>query len=45
MKQDADTNPEGFQSLFENVLGGVGCMAGDTTKSIGDKIKGFFGSK
>jgi hypothetical protein len=46
MKQEADTNPEGFQSLFGDVLGGMGGgMAGDTAKSIGDKIKGFFGSK
>jgi hypothetical protein len=45
MKQEADTNPEGFQSLFGGALGGMGGMAGDTAKSIGDKIKGFFGSK
>lgn len=40
MKQEATNNPQGIESLFGNVPGGVG---GDTVKGIGEKVKGFFG--
>jgi hypothetical protein len=45
IKQEASANPKGMESLFSNVLGSVG---GETSrevkKSIGDRIKGLFGS-
>jgi len=40
MKQEATSNPQGIESLFEDKLGGA---SGDTVKSIGEKVKGFFG--
>lgn len=45
IKQEATANPEGIESLFNNVLGGAaGDVGGEVKKSIGDRIKGFFGS-
>jgi hypothetical protein len=45
IKQEATANPEGIESLFNNVLGGAaGDVGGQLKKSIGDRIKGFFGS-
>ncbi|MGB8161017.1 MAG: hypothetical protein WCE93_12790 [Nitrososphaeraceae archaeon] len=50
IKQEATKNPQGIESLFGNVLGGIGGgMSGDTgeqvKKGLGGLIKGFFGSK
>lgn len=49
IKQEATENPQGIESLFGNVLGGIGGMSGDTgeqvKKGLGGLIKGFFGSK
>ena len=49
IKQEATANPQGIESLFGNVLGGIGGMSGDAgeqvKKGLGGLIKGFFGSK
>jgi hypothetical protein len=42
IKQEAVTNPQGIESLFGGLIGGE---VGDTTKGIGERLKGFFGSK
>jgi len=46
IKQEASANPKGIESLFGDVLGSVaGETGGEVKKSIGDRIKGLFGSK
>jgi hypothetical protein len=49
MKQEAEANPQGIGSLFGSVLGGVsggvGDVGGELKKSLGDRLKGLFGSK
>lgn len=50
IKQEADVNPEGVESLFGNILGSAtGVSTADVgekpKKGLGGLLKGFFGSK